>query len=54
MIADQRCDFKIIISGPVAYLADFFRVEEAEVGVAADQVCLLADREAVVSNLSAS
>ncbi len=51
MIADQWYEIKIIISGPVAYLPNFFRVEEAEVGVAADQVCLLADCEAMVPNL---
>ncbi len=51
VIADQGGEFEIFVAGPLPDFGDFLRCEEAVVGVAADEVGLLADREAVVADL---
>ena len=50
-VADQGREFEVGVSGPEADFGDFGGGEEAVVCVAADEVGLFADREAVVADL---
>ena len=51
VVADQGGEFEVLVAGPLADLLDFGAGEEAVVGVATDEVGLLADSETVVANL---
>ena len=51
VVADQGGEFEVLVAGPLANLLEFGAGEEAVVGVAADEVGLLADGETVVANL---
>ena len=51
VVADQGCEFEILVAGPLADLLDFGAGEEAVVGIAADEVGLFADCETVVTDL---
>ena len=50
-VADQGREFEVLVPGPQPDLGHFLRGEEAVVGVAAHEVGLFADREAVVPDL---
>ena len=51
VVADQGGEFEVLVAGPLADLLDFGAGEEAIIGVAADEVGLLADCETMVANL---
>ena len=51
VISNQRCELEVFIPGPVTYLSHFLRCEEAEVGITSDEICLLTDRKAMMSDL---
>ncbi len=51
VVADQGGEFEIFVLRPLADFGEFLRCEEAVVGVAADEVGLLADRAAVGADL---
>ena len=50
-VADQGGEFEVRVAGPEADFGHFGGGEEAVICVAADQVGLFADREAVVADL---
>lgn len=51
VVADQGCEFEVVVAGPETDLFDFLGREEAVVGVAAHEVGLFADGETVVTHL---
>lgn len=51
MVAYQGGEFEVFVAGPGTDFGEFGAGEESVVCVAADEVCLLTDRLAMVSDL---